>query len=639
MAMQTRKRCLGFVLCLCLLITCMGHATIQALAATVSTGTVCVDDSLRVRQGPGTSYTQIGNLYNGDVVTILEISSDKAWYKVSKGTLTGWCSSAYITINASYKTDQEFEAYLKAQGFPEDYKPGLRQIHAQYPNWIFKAEHLSMTWATAWAAESKVGRNTITSPESWKSMEKGAYDWTSGEYVEFDTGGWDAAHPNLIAYYMDPRNFLDSTYLFQFEELSYSNTQTVAGIQAILPSALDKHAEDLLKASKETKVSPYFLATRMTQEGTHINGLGTGTVSGYEGYYNFFNYGAYAHSGRTAVQNGAIYAKENGWNTPYKCLLDCAAKIGKSYINLGQDTLYYQKYNVVNDKSGLYAHQYMTNTRAAADEAYIRRQAASSEQLASNLTFVIPVYKSMPATVAALPSKTGNNDNFLDSLTVSGHKLTPTFDRYTMAYSLHVKSDVAAVNVSAKLHNTKAKLTGTGTVKLNHGVNTVKLTATATSGLTRTYTITITRDGAPSGTAPTITGKVHTITDFVGKVEPQTGVTKFISNLAVANGTAKVYTADGKQKTTGHVATGDIVRLYAGSTLHASYPIVIYGDVNGDGQITSFDLRVAQKHILGVAKISGYYLQAADSSKDSTLSSFDLRTTQKHILGITKTLQ
>ena len=637
--MQTRKRCLSFVLCLCLLITCMGHATIQALAATVSTGTVCVNDSLRVRQGPGTNYTQVGNLYNGDVVTILEISSDKAWYKISKGTLTGWCSSAYITINATYKTDEKFEAYLTEQGFPEDYKPGLRQIHAQYPNWIFKAEHLSMTWATAWAAESKVGRNTIQLPESWKSMEYGAYDWTSGEYVEFDTGGWDAAHPNLIAYYMDPRNFLNSTYLFQFEKLSYSNTQTVAGIQAILPSALDKHAADLFKASKEANVSAYFLATRMTQEGSQNNGLGTGTYPGYEGYYNFFHIGAYADDGRTAVHNGAIYAKNNGWNTPYKCLLGSAKYIGKSYINLGQDTLYYQKYNVVNTTSGLYAHQYMTNTRAAADEAAIRRQSASAEQLASNLTFAIPVYKSMPATVAALPSKTGNNDNFLDSITVSGHKLTPTFDRYTMAYSLHVKSDVAAVNVSAKLHNTKAKLTGTGTVKLNHGVNTVKLTATATSGLTRTYTITITRDGAPSGTAPTITGKVHSVADVVTKVEPETSVNKFITNLAVTNGTAKVFAADGKQKTSGNIATGDILRLYNGTTLHASYPVVIYGDSNGDGKINSQDLRKAQRHILNVQSIDSYFLTAADVNKDGKLNSQDLRQVQRHVLGITATLQ
>ena len=44
----------------------------------------------------------------------------------------------------------------------------------------------------------------------------------------------------------------------------------------------------------------------------------------------------------------------------------------------------------------------------------------------------------MPTTVAPMPSKTGNNNNFLDSITVKGHTLTPTFSRYTTAYSLHV---------------------------------------------------------------------------------------------------------------------------------------------------------------------------------------------------------
>ena len=636
-----RKRLLSYLLAFCLLANLLvGFA---ALAAdTVSTGTVKQVDLLYVRSGPGRTFSAVGELHTGYVVTIHETvvnDGGERWYRISYGNINGYTHSDYITVNATYETDEQFEAYLTSQGFPEDYKVALRKIHAQYPNWIFRAEHLSMTWATAHTAESKVGLNTITSPDAWKSMEYGAYNWNTGSYVAYDSGGWVTAAPSVVAYYMDPRNWLDSTYIFQFEDLSYSADQTVAGVQAILPSALDKYAEDVLKASKETKVSAYFLATRMAQEGSHVNGLGTGE----HGCYNFFSYGAYQTTNPdgtvvSAVQNGIAYAKSQGWDTPYKCLVDSANRIGKYYINLGQDTLYYQKFNLTNTTSGLYAHQYMSNVAAPSSEGRIRRNAATADQLNTNLSFTIPVFKSMPATVAAQPSKTGNNNNFLDSITVEGHSLTPTFDRYTMAYSLHV-GEATSVTVAAKPNSSEAKLTGAGTIQLYKGDNVIPLTVTATSGATRTYTLTVTTTGGTTRPdAPVITGKVYTVTDTVTKVEPETTVTDFIKNLAVTNGVAVIHSAAGEKKD-GLVGTGDILRLYNGSTLCASYPIIIYGDVNGDGKVSSFDLRVAQKHILSIDTVDGYYLTAADSNKDGKLTSFDLRVTQKYILKITNTIQ
>ena len=422
------RRLLCTLLCLCLLL-CAVPLT-GMLAATALPGTVVLDSGyLNLRSEPGGDL--IGKLYHGDVVTVLDttVVDGKKWHKVAKDSLTGWCSAEYIHIQYTYENDEEFEAYLTAQGFPEDYKAKLRTVYAEHPNWIFKAQHLTMTWAEALAEESKALKNAITSPDAWKSMEYGAYNWDTGTYVAVDSGGWVTASPALVAYFMDPRNFLDSNNVFQFEDLQYSDTQTVEGVQAILPSALDKYAEDLVKASKETKVSAYFLATRMAQEGSHVNGLGTGTVPGYEGYYNFFNYGAYAHSGNGAVTNGAIYAKNQGWNTPYKCLLGSAERIGNGYINKEQNTLYYQKFDVTDGGNGFYNHQYMTNVQAPSSEGKIRAGKASEAELASALVFIIPVYKDMPATVAPKPGETGNNNNFLDKLTVSGCTLTPTFDR------------------------------------------------------------------------------------------------------------------------------------------------------------------------------------------------------------------
>ncbi len=52
--------------------------------------------SLNVRTGAGTSYSRIGTLKIGSIVTVLGKSGD--WYKVSTGSLTGYVSAQYIAI-------------------------------------------------------------------------------------------------------------------------------------------------------------------------------------------------------------------------------------------------------------------------------------------------------------------------------------------------------------------------------------------------------------------------------------------------------------------------------------------------------------------------------------------------------------
>ncbi len=634
-----RQKAIALLTGLLLLCCCLFQPWSIALADTAKTGTVAqVDPSLRVREGPGTSYKQIDSLLTGDVVTILD--EQDGWYKIQKGLLIGWASADYITLNSTpvYTPDASFEELLNA--FPEDYKEPLRRIHAEFPKWKFVPEPLSMTWATALSRESRVRVNTVlTSYDSWKSMELGAYDWATNTYVNVDSG-YVTADPLLIAYYMDPRNFLDSTYIFQFEDLSFSDTQTEDGVRAILPDALDYIAADLLRASRETRVSAYFMATRITQEGSHKNGLGTGTVPGYEGYYNFFNYGAKPNAdGTGAVTNGAIYAKNNGWNTPYKALYDSAASIGKGYINLGQDTLYYQKFNMTNTTSGLYTHQYMTNVQAPSSEGSIRRRSMTQEALDSELVFTIPVYKEMPQAVAPKPTTTGNNNNFLHTLSVEGQALTPSFDRYTAFYSLQVGSGISQVTIHAERSDGGATVNGGGTVNLAPGENNIPITVTATSGKTRTYTVSIFREIDPNNPyAPSIGGGGYTVTDKITGVKPETQVSDFLASLQVQNGTAALLGTDNQPKADGFVATGDILQLKVGNTVYKTYPVIITGDANGDGKITSQDLRRIQRHILGAAPISGHPLTAADANADGAVTSQDLRRIQRYILGLLNTL-
>ena len=632
-----------------------------------ATGTVFnINESskLYVRKDPNAVATVLDKLSNDDKVTILATSDDGKWYQVkTHNDIVGWCTSAYIRIDATYETEEEFEAYLTAQGFPEDYKVALRVLHAHYPTWVFEATLLPMTFEQAVAAESEALKNSLDedeTPESWLSMEYGAYNWATGEYVEMDSGGWVTPTAEITAYYMDPRNWLDFTYVFQFENQLYSDKHTLSGVQAILPAKYDSYAADVLQAAKDANVSAYFLATRMTQEGSKVDG----TWAGYEGYYNFFNIGAYAHSGNGAVTNGAIYAKNQGWNTPYKCILGSAQFLGKNYIHKNQNTTYYQKFNVAGEN--LYNHQYMSNINAPTSESKIRANKATQAELAGGMSFVIPVYKEMPETPAPKPSEKGNNNNFLDSLTVDGFKLSPTFNRYTLEYAVEVTKETTVVTISAVTNSKEVTMTGTGTIQLYAGENLIPITITATSGQVRTYTLSIFCEAdvpeppdippdtpvdppdtpvdppAPPVTpTPTLGSTTYIVGDTLTGVEPNTAIPDLIAALTVTDGTAKVFAADGTtEKTEGILVTGDILTVYDNDGKACiNLPVLIYGDVNSDGKITSQDLRRIQRHILGTAPVEGIILTVADVNGDGKITSQDLRQAQRFILGLTPSVQ
>lgn len=57
----------------------------------------------------------------------------------------------------------------------------------------------------------------------------------TGEYTILDSGGWVQASEGLVKYALDPRNFLDDTYIFMFESLSYdSSVHNTDGVRNII---------------------------------------------------------------------------------------------------------------------------------------------------------------------------------------------------------------------------------------------------------------------------------------------------------------------------------------------------------------------------------------------------------------------
>ncbi len=341
--------------------------------------------------------------------------------------------------------------------FPASYKPYIEELKKQHPNWEFKALYTNLDWNYVIGKENVYGKNLVPKSysDNWKNTKKGEYN------VEIDAG-WVDSSKQAVEYAMDPRNFLNDVRVFQFEELSYnSNTNTASNIEKILYGTefynkiveyktstgknvvMNKKYSDLiLTAAKTSDVSGFHLASRIKQEvGPFLSHSSiSGTVKDYEGLYNFYNIGATSSSETMgAIKNGLQFAKDGKgassatkskylipWNTKEKAITGGAIFIGSSYINLGQNTIYLQKFHIV-DNSGdnsLFWHQYMTNVLAPYSESkLIYNGYSNSKMLNSSNSFIVPIYENLPELPCISPainSKDYTSDNKKVYSNVSG---------------------------------------------------------------------------------------------------------------------------------------------------------------------------------------------------------------------------
>ncbi len=486
-------------------------------------------------------------------------------------------------------TNPTFEQQLAA--FPESYHASLRALHNAYPNWTFVADPVAISFDYAVYLETINMRKQVGSTlnfVSWRSMGETYYNWTTGAYSTTNEG-WMAASRETIAYYMDPRNFLNANDIYQFLQQGYRpSTQTEEGLKKIIagtfleqgysdPENVDgyngSYVAIIMDAAAQAGVSPYILASKIKQEiGSQVSNMVSGTYPGYENLYNFFNIGASGNDG-TVLINGLEYARSQGWTSRPAAIIGGAKFLGNNYISGGQSTYYYQDFNV-HDPNNMW-HQYAQ----AVFDAYTKgRNLTSTYSSESNLVleFYIPVYSKMPDSPCVMPPKSNElaNNYYFSELSVQG--LAPSFYMYTYEYSLEVSGDTAikfAVPIGATY-------LGQSSYSLNTGVNEIVLTVKSETGFTNDYRISV---------------------------------------LANKNCTLHV-------NTTGTVPVDPSVP--------PTQPTVTFGDPNDDGVIDIVDLAIVQMQILGLTELTDDALIAADPNKDGVVDIIDLAIVQMHILEI-----
>ena len=505
-------------------------------------------------------------------------------------------ASIYQVTAAPTKYTQSLKSGI--DNFPEEYQESLKQLKELHPNWNFEAYYTGIPWSTVVDNETVHKRNRVINSASslWKC---------SCGNVE---SGYACASEGIIKYYLDPRNFLNEVNIFQFLEISYnSKVHNLAGINSIVKGTfLDKtisvkkgsnstatnmtYSQIILEAAEKTKMSPYSIAIKIIQEvGSKGSDSVSGTYDGYEGYYNFFNLGAYDTG--NAIVNALIYAKEKGWDNQYDAIVEGAEEIANSYTNAGQNTAYFYKWDVVGtsilqsgktqtvSSSDMFWHQYMTNVQDPTSQSTsLYNTYAKNNILDESLNFIIPIYEDMSGA-NKLPTEIDEDDGDLYYVNCTdGLRVRQSASLYTKILTT-LSKDVVVIMLERKCD--KADGYYWDKIKLSNGV-------------------------IGYAASEYLTSCDNTANEEVSNYKIEETNLKAVPGVSVKDIEGATLVGD-------KFATGEKIKIDG-----KEYTIVVLGDVNGDGKVTSADYVKVKNVIRGKEKNSDIQNKAADTNQDGS---------------------
>ncbi len=550
-----------------------------------------------------------------------------------------------------YSEKEDLEEYtnkLKNLKFPDSYIPYLLEIHARHPNWTFTPEFINLDFSDVVLNESFNGTSLLEGSyfnSNYLSMDINTYDILNNKFFDYDTeAGWYNASTEAIAYYLDPRTYLNEKYIFAFENLLYNSSHDTNMISKILasqtfwPSVYKNYssdvASDIIKSAQEANISAIHIASRIKQEISGIStsdprlgGSFTYNNKNYSGYYNFFNINVY---GPNKIVNGMVYAMNNGWNTPYNAILGGAKFIRNDYIGVNQDTVYYEKFDV-STSNGHYTHQYQQNLAVVAQETNItyKSYVDMENYLDKAISFTIPVYNNMPNYAVTSP-KLGNPNNYLKDIKIDGNTISGfNYDKYE--YNITIPSNKDSIKVEATKIVNSTKVEGVGNINTPNS-KTININVTAENGRVRTYKINITKEEKDEEDNEEEIVDMNTILNNIGikynnsymfGLKLGTDSSNIINNVKKISEYATVNIKDkNNNPKSGALKTGDKVTI-SNKKETKSFTIVIYGDINADNKIDKDDCLAILRQLNGYTKLSGAYLESADANHDGKVNKDD----------------
>ncbi len=403
---------------------------------------VYLKDVYVIRSEADAYSDRVGAVASGQLVYITGVGADSGrniWYRVrydsDNVSFTGYVEREFLACSderlrqweEKYITTIKREATASVtdcadiEAFPESYKDALYELKASHPEWIFVKMETGLDFAACVASEGTGAYSLIWTKSCLSSWIEAKYD-----------NNWSYATDGIIAYYMDPRNFLTEQQIFQFEQQTYNaEFHTASSVQKVLNGTFmsgviegtdTTYADFFMNMASKYNVSPILQAARVKQEqgNAGTSPLISGTYPGFEGLYNYYNIGA---ASSDPIRLGLEHAFRKQWTSRMASLEGGASFLCSDYISAGQDTLYLQKFDVDASHNGVLTHQYMQNIVAPYNEAASAYKGYLATGLLNDTPYVfrIPVYQNMPSGKSMKPDTPdvlSVNMNYIENLPV-----------------------------------------------------------------------------------------------------------------------------------------------------------------------------------------------------------------------------
>ncbi|MBQ9658128.1 MAG: hypothetical protein IJV31_05100 [Clostridia bacterium] len=524
----------------------------------------------------------------------------------------------------------------------------IKSLQNEHPNWKFKILYTGLSWdeviANEYVGHGNSPKNLVTSTHTgeWLCSICGSR--------AYDNGSWRCASEVAIKYMMDPRNSINNSDLFQFLELTYTECDYNSIYSMVKGTFLENESyiNTIIKAGKDNNVSPFYIVALILQEqGSKGSSTISGTYSGYEGYYNIFNINATGNGSDTIIRNALAYAKSREWNTIEKAIEGGVEKIATSYIARGQNTLYFQKFDVENSDGNLYWHQYQQNALAAQNEGVkMRKTFENINAFESAYTFIIPVYENMPNAICPMPNKD-----------ITANPVSTDIVRVNVSSTLilrdapagNYKSTLSAGELVTRIEKATEKVNGTYWDKVMKSNGTTGYAARETYEKETQYKLYLVPINEESNEAPQDSNANNEneandpnnqkeTTQLTEIKTTEININNENNTITVVPGvTIQSIIDTTKNQITVKDTSGNLVGNTAtpgtGYVINDKYKVVLLGDSNGDGKVSSADYINIKNHILKKSMLENENSKAADVNEDGKISSADYIKIKNYMLG------
>ena len=129
--------------------------------------------------------------------------------------------------------------------------------------------------------------------------------------------------------------------------------------------------------------------------------------------------------------------------------------------------------------------------------------------------------------------------------------------------------------------------------------------------------------------------KYKTENNYISKIGEKVTKADFLTNIAISDDLkVEIENTDSKQELIG-TNTKIKVKHKLSDMLIEEYTCLVYGDINGDGQITPADYVKIKNHIMGASKLEGIVYKVADIDQNNKISPADYVKVKNHIMKVT----